>query len=565
MRVGKKASKRKAKAPPGAVLEVLRSLLAEGQTDAVVSLVSQLVDRNSELERRLAQVLAVGRKNEGTDTAQLLLFADQVKRGEAALPEGIVEANGKLRDAAGLAEKLKEAVDAAQTAEPAKPPPLRRPPPPHLPRVDNPIPVPADERPCPTCGGERECAGHDATEVIDFIPAKVVVRVDRREKLACKVCEGEMVRAPLGDKVVAGGRLGSALVAQLLVDKYVDGLPLHRQKERWARLGLDIAVSTLADQVTWATDLLRPLWRAAVCMTVAAEVMHLDGTSLPVLDRDAPGGKRLGALWGYVGVTGERIVAAYVFNSTAKKQGQKPGEMGPQDVLAMRQGYTVADASNLFDASFARPELIECGCNMHGRRYFVAALDAGDARAALPLGAYKKIYEHEAEIRERARDPDAILAERQAKSGPIWDQLVNWCTVMKPHEPPASPMGAALRYFTNHRAALGRFLESGVVPMDNGVVERLHVRAALTRKNFLFVGSDAGGERAAVVYTLAANCRLMGVDPVEYFRAVLPVLARRIRIRELTGLLPAPWKARRAAAAAYAGCGDDAAPSTPSN
>lgn len=518
----------------GEVLELARELLAGGRSAEVIALLTKLVARNTELERQLAQILTRGRKNESTNTAQLLMFADQVKRGEAALPDDIIDANGKLCEAAGL--ELDRAVDGAETKPPRDQPSLRKPAPPHLERVENSLAVPAAERVCPTCGAERACIGHDVTEVIELIPAQVIVRVDRREKLACKSCEGELVRAPVGDKVVAGGRLGVALVAELVVDKYSDGLPLHRQKERFERLGLKLAVSTLADQVTWATDLLRPLWRAAVCEVAAATVMHLDGTGLPVLDRDAPGGKRFGALWGYVGVSGDETVAAYLYNSTGKKVGQKPGEMGPEDVLAMRQGYTVADASNLFDKSFKRDDLIECGCNMHARRYFIKALDAGDARAALPLAAYKKLYEIEAAICER--EPDDVLAERLAQSKPLWDELIRWAGIMKPHEPPASPMGAALRYLTNHVTALGRFLESGVVPIDNGIVERLHVRAALTRKNYLFAGSDAGGERAAIAYTILANCRLLGINPVEYLTDVMPRLSRKIRLRDLTDLLP---------------------------
>jgi transposase len=142
--------------------------------------------------------------------------------------------------------------------------------------------------------------------------ATVIVRRNVREKLGCEDCEGAIVRAPVGDKVVTGGRLGPRLVAELLVDKYSDGLPLHRRKERFARMGLDLPVSTLTDQVTWATDLLRPVWRAGIAEVLASKVMHLDATGLPVLDREVAGGKRLGALWGYVGVGGANI-AAYVY------------------------------------------------------------------------------------------------------------------------------------------------------------------------------------------------------------------------------------------------------------
>ena len=346
------------------------------------------------------------------------------------------------------------------------------------------------------------------------------------------------MRAPQGDKVVTGGRLGSRLVAELLVDKYEDGLPLHRQKKRFERMGLSLPVSTLADQVTWATDLLRPLWRAAASKVLLACVMHVDGTHIPVLDRDAPKGKRLGSLWGYVG---DEDIALYLYTSTAKKNGQKPGELGPEDFLKLRQGYVCADASNLFEASFERDDLIECGCNVHARRYFVKALDRGDKRAALPLAAFKKVYKIEAELRDL--DADAKLSERQARSKPVHDGLLEWCATFEPDEPPKSPMGRAIRYVLNHQHALQRFLEDGRIPLDNSIVERLHVRAALTRKNYLFAGSDAGAERAAIAYTIIGCCKLADVNPVEYLADVLPQLARKVRLVDVPGLLPAAgWR-----------------------
>ncbi len=514
----------------GEILAVLRTLLEAGEVGAVVDLVGKLVARNTELERRLAELLARGHKREGVSSAQLKLFLDELAPERAAELE---QANAQLRAASGIDDPAPAAEP--QTGKPRRQPPLRRPIPPHLRRVPNVIPVPPAERPCPTCGAERVCIGHETTEVIELIPAEVIVRLDQREKLICRACE-ELTRAPQGDKVVQGGRLGSTLVAELLVDKYRDGLPLHRQKQRFERLGLSLSVSTLADQVTWATDLLQPLWRAALAHVLVAPVLHLDSTSLPVLDRDSPGGRRLGALWGYVG--GD--TALYLYASTGKKQGQRDGELGPEDVLRLRRGYVVADAATLYDASFKRDDLIECGCNMHARRYWTKALDRGDTRAALPLAAFKKLYEIEDEVRGAA--PAARLATRQQRSKPVYDELVAWCTTHQPHEPPASPLGVAIRYQLNHQVALQRFLTDGVIPIDNGVVERLHVRAALTRKNFLFAGSDAGGERAAIAFTILGCCQLAGVNPVAYLGDVLPGLARSIRLRDVPGLLPANWK-----------------------
>lgn len=544
----------------GSVIDVVRTLRDENDWDAVLKIVSELVAKNDDMSRRLAQVKRSFKTSEKIGRAQLVLFVDALARGEAKPevdeaeadgPDEVDEADAKLLVASGIADKNDEedAFTKAKTRPPREPA-SRTPPPANARRVDHPLLVPAAERACPRCGAERACIGHDITEVIELIPAQVIVRRDMREKLACKACEAEVVRAPMGDKVVTSGKIGLGLAATLLVEKYADGMPLHRQRERLARLGLDIAVSTLTDQIKWSTDLLRPLWRAALAECIAARVMHLDGTGLTVLDGKAPENKKMGALWGYVGVNADEVVAAYLYMPTAKAKGQKPGEIGPQDMLDLREGPTVADASSLFDASFAKEKLIECGCSMHARRYFVKALEAGDKRAALPIAAYKKLYEIERELREQALDPDAVLAQRRERSKPLWDELVSWCTVHKKHEPPSSRLGIALRYFTNHRVALARFLDFGFVPMDNGIVERLHVRTAITRKNYLFAGSDGGAERAAIAYSILGSCRLAGVDPLEYLRDVLPRMRQKIRLVDLADLLPHRWKQRRDAVAA---------------
>src|SRR5438105_2555857 len=163
------------------------------------------------------------------------------------------------------------------------------------------------------------------------------------------------------------------------------------------RLGLSMPSSSMSDQITWATDLLRPLWRGLIQDVLAAYVMHVDGTSLPVRDRDGPKGITTGALWGYVG---DRDCAVYLYTSTGKKLGQREGEIGPEELLARRKGPVVADAANLFDHSFRDPARVEIGCNMHARRYFVKALDAGDARAAVPLSAFQTLYDVEDAARE---------------------------------------------------------------------------------------------------------------------------------------------------------------------
>jgi transposase len=518
----------------GAVLEVLRDLLDEGNTDAVVELFTKLVAHNEALLRRLEELSTPRKKGEGIARDQLKLLLDEV---EPEADETLQQANAALREVAQLDG---EQQPKQRTAGARREPRLRQAPPANLRRVENPLRVPDAERPCPTCGAERVCIGHDVTEVIELIPAEVIVRQDQREKLACSNCEGELVRAPQGDKVVSGGKFGCTFAAQLLADKYRDGLPLNRQKQRLAELGLPVSLSTLADQVTWTTELLRPLWRALAVMVLHAAVMQLDGTGLAVRDKNHPQGKKLGTLWGYIGDQ----LALYLYTCTGKKTGQQPGELGPEDFLKLRSGYTVADASNLFDKSFLREDLVECGCNMHARRYFKKALDAGDKRPALVLAAFKRLYEVEEQL--RGKPPDDVLAARQQHSAPIYDEIVNWCEAHKPHEVPNSPTGVAIRYLTNHQVALRRFLEHGKIPMDNGAVERLHIRVALTRKNFIFAGSDAGARRAAIAYSVLGCCALAEVDPVIYLADVLPRLARGIRLRDVPELLPHNWKAARA-------------------
>lgn len=542
-------------------MDVLRELLEEGRSDDIVELVAKLLARNTDLEAQLAARLLRRNPSEKVSTNQLLLLLDeldkQARGGDGDDTDTRPEADEKIESSADAEELARKKLEEAEAKKKnRRQPPVRKAFPADLRRVGNDLAVPAELRPCPQCGSERACIGHEVTEVIELVPAELIVRLDRREKLACEVCEAEVVRAPAGDKVVEGGRCGPMLVATMLYDKYYDGLPWHRQIKRFEKMGWKMPVSTATDQGKWAAERLQPLWRIALDQCVQAKVMHADATSMPVLDKMGDKGLRIGAMWGYVGENPEpdehqvERVACVVYTSTGKKNKQHDHELGPEDVLALRSGYTVADASNIFDASFARPGLIECGCNMHARRYFKKALDAGDQRAARPLVAFKRLYYIEDEIRDL---PVAEKqAQREAKSRPVYDTLIEWCEAYKRYEPPGSPMGRAIRYLLNHKEALTRYISDGVIPMDNGPVERLHVRTALTRKNFLFVGSDEGGHRAAIIYTMLSCCALAGVDAVQYLADVLPKLGGRLKRDDLIELMPARWKARRSPASAEA-------------
>jgi transposase len=525
----------------GSVLEVLKELLAGRQDEEILALVTKLVARNGELELLLAKLRERRNKGEHIAPGQLDMFLEELEKQTP--PGSLAEANKKLEEAAksngGRPDKPK----------PPKQPPVRRPLPPGLPRVDNPILVPESERPCPRCGGERKCVCFETTPVIELISAKAIVRLDRREVLACGTCDAEMQRAPMGDKVVTGGVYGSRLVATLVVDKYKFGLPLYRQGEKFEALGVLIPSSSMSDQIMWATDLLRPIWRGLIDDVCDAHVMHGDATSLPVRDKDSPKGLILGSLWGYVG---DQTHAVYLYTSTGKRLGQRPGEIGPMQLLQMRadlgKQFVCVDASSIFDKSFLTTKLIEVGCNMHARRYFIKAKDAEDMRAAVPLAAFKALYDVEACVHDAS--PEQKLAERQRRSKPVYDELIAWCLAYQPHEPPASMLGKAIQYLLNHRVELTRYIDDGTLPIDNGIVERLHRIPAITRMNYLFAGSHTGAERAAIAYSIIGSCELLGIDPVEYLADVLPRLAREdiVLARDVPALLPAAWKKARAAA-----------------
>lgn len=527
----------------GEALKVIAGLLDAGDKGAVVDVVRQILAEVDQLKRLLAQRYLRRTRGEAVSSSQLKLMLDGLDgdkeddRPDATETEQALI--GIAKEAAEESERRKEERRRQKEAEKAArkgrdkqialPPGLRR--------VLNKIDVAEEDRNCPVCGDARVAVSKTVSYAVTYVPAEIVVRVDEREVLACTRCEGNLVRAETGPKIVEGGKFDSSLVAKVLVDKYRDGLPLHRIKRRFTELGLPIAVSTLADQVAHATTLLSPLAKAARAAVLGASVMHLDGTGLFVLDRKKKGNRKLGQLWGYVG-DGQ---VAYLYNATGRKRGQRVGELGPEDMLSLRSGYTVSDGGSHFKESFKRADLVACGCNAHARRYFKKALDGGDKRATVVMGVFKRLYQIEADV--RGSPPEEILAVRQEKSAPVYADLIRWAEDLSPREPPKSKMGRALSYLLNNKDALQRFLEHPLVPIDNSIVEQQHIRVALTRKNYLFAGSDAGGDRAAIAYTVLGCCNLADVDPYAYLTDVLPRLAKARRASEALELLPLAWKA----------------------
>jgi transposase len=515
----------------GSVLEVLKELLQLNKHEEIIKLFLELVARMEHLELLVSNVRSKKNRSERKEKEKLQAQIDNLKG----------QGNERLKEVCGQLEQVIKDNQPKdnQPNDNQQPPPKqhRVRPEPQLRQVPNPIAVDEQDKICPSCGTQRHVVGHETQEVVELIPAQVIVRLDQRQILACSVCEGEMVRAPMGDKVVVGGRYGSRLVGKMLVDKYWHGIPLNRIGQDLQMYGLKMPSSTMTDQIKWATDLLSPLYQLLQENVCKANLRHADSTSIPVRDKETKFKITTGALWGYLAGN----TAVYLYTSTGKKVGQKPDEVGPEQFLAKHKGYLVTDAGSVFIQILRSKDLIECGCNMHARRYFVKADDAGDHRAAIALSAFQALYRIEESVKE-ATDEER-LQERQAKSKPIYDKLVEWAKTHQPQEPPSSLLGAAIRYLLNHQEALSRFLTDGTIPIDNGAIERIHRRPGMGRNSYLFVGSHEGGKRAAIAYSILTTCNLEQVNPIEYLADILPRLAReRMPRPQLQQLLPAAWK-----------------------
>jgi len=551
-RAPKKKPAKRARTLGGTTEQVVGQLLEEGDKAAVLSVVRRLELEIRKLSLDLAKAKeGPGRHSEGVTSDQLALLFDELKlaRQKAEEPDVVAQdADDALSDEGALDDELKE-----RAAKP-KAPPLprkRRDLPASLPRVDNLLPVPEDARDCPDCHAPMVELAPEVTEVVDYEPGRVFVRRDIREVRACRDNDCGVVRGPLGDKVIPGGIYGSRLIAHVVVSKYRMGVSLHRIREELMRMGFDMPSASISDQILWATDLLEPVWRALLDEVTHSHLMQIDGTGMPVHHKEK--GKtqvvRRGTLWL---VVGDGCTAAVTYASSAHRVGVRAEDIGPEDLLRRRPaGLVLADADTKFDRSFEREELLECGCAMHARRYFIKALDAGNKRAAIPIQVFKKIYAIEGLlVEDQGLRAQELAQARRQRAGPVWAQLHHWCEHIRDTLHPTSKLAIAARYLLRHYEALTRYLDDGRIPVDNGLVERLFRRVATVRKNALFVGSHDGGRRAAVLFSILTTCELLGLNPEAYLAGALPQLARGILLSEdLPALMPAAWLAANPQAA----------------
>jgi transposase len=430
-----------------------------------------------------------------------------------------------------------EAQLAARPAHTLPPPkelavkPVRRPLPDHLPREQI---THESACACPSCGGALRCAGEDVAEMLEWVPERYKVIRHVRPKFACTKCE-KLVQAPAPSRPIARGLAGPGLLAHVLVSKYADHLPLYRQSQIFARDGIDLDRSTLADWVGGASELLSPLIEALGRYVLSAEKLHADDTPVPVLC-PGRGTTKQGRLWTYVRddrPAGSQEPPAVLMRYSPDRKGERPNAH-----LTTFAGVLQADGYAGFNGLYDRPKdpLIEAACWAHARRKFFDLHAAnGSPVAAEALQRIGELYAIEDEI--RGKPPDERRHVRQARAGPALEALHTWLHEQLAKVAKKSEFAGAIRYALSRWSALTRYRDDGRIEIDNNAAERSLRAVALGRKNWLFAGSDDGGERAAGIYSLLGTAHLNGLNIEAYLRHLFARLPEH-PINRIEELLP---------------------------
>ena len=478
---------------------------------------------------RLAQILKemqrhrFGRRAETLPLDQLELGLEDVQQVEAAEAAQVETADPERRTASAAKRR------ANRGALPE-----------HLPRIETIIDV--EKKACPCCSGALHLIGEDRAERLDIVPAQLRVLVVRRPKYACRACEDVVVQAPAPARLIEGGIPTEATVAHVVVGKYADHLPLYRQAQIYARQGIRLDRSTLADWVGRAAFLLRPVHERLLETLKRSGKLFADETTAPVLD-PGRGRTKTGQLWAYARDDrpwggSDPPGVAYVYAPNRKAERPMAHLQGFTGVLQVDGygGYRVLAEKTGVRLAF---------CWAHVRRRFYELAAAGPAPiASEALERIKALYAIEAEI--RGQDPEARRAARQEKSKPVVEDLEPWLRAQLETISQKTKLAEAIRYALSRWQGLTLFLDDGRVEIDNNTVERAIRPLALTRKNALFAGSDGGAEHWAILASLIETAKLNDVDPQAYITDVITCIVGGHPQSQIDRLMP--WSYAEAAA-----------------
>jgi transposase len=384
------------------------------------------------------------------------------------------------------------------------------------------------EKHCAGCGKDLRLIAEETNERYEYIPASMKVIQDVCLKYACDCTVRTATKPP---QPIEKSTAGASLLAQVIVAKWADHQPLHRQEKMFERHGIEISRKTMGGWMVQCAELLDPLYQLMKKELLSSKVIGTDDTSVKVLDRKLPFA-RIGRIWPYVGDAHHPVIV-YDYTPTRSRA-------GPAKFLEGYKGYLQADAYPVYDAFFKSARgMTEVGCWMHARRYFFKALESDEPHMGPVLHLIARLYA--VEQRAKALSAEQRLALRQRVSARLLDKLHQYLLELKPEVLPKSPSGAAVRYALNQWEALTRFLQDGELEIDNGATERANRDIALGRGNWTFFGSDGGGRTAAVLRSFIASCKRCGVEPFAWFRDVLSRIPGH-SITRLSELLPHNWQ-----------------------
>jgi transposase len=488
-----------------------------------------LIAKVLEIEKLKLQLARLRRMQFGRSSERI---ARSIEQFELRLEELEAETPAPVAEAASSQDE--PATDTEQSSPLKRPKSERRVLPAHLPCREI---VHEPSCTCPKCGGEMRKVGEDVTNILDYVPGHFEVVQHVRPAFSCRRCES-MVQMPMPSLPIERGQAGAGLLAHILVSKYCDHLPLYRQSGIYAREGVDLDRATMAAWVGKVTALTDPLVEAVADHVMAAEKLHADDTPVPVL---APGtGKtKTGRLWVYLRDErpfGAMIPPAVVYRYSPDRRGEHP-----RAHLTAFHGFLQADGYSGFGPLYAsangQPATVtEVACWAHVRRQFYDIHVASNAPiAGEALQRIGQLFDIERAAMGRAPEQRRLIRQNSAR--PIIDDLAAFLDASLAAISGRSELARAIRYARSRWTALTRYLDDGTLEISNNAAERAIRPLALGRKNYLFAGSDAGGERAAAVYTLVETAKLNGLDPEAYLREVLSRIADH-PINRIAQLLP---------------------------